>query len=78
MLQNTREAITIPIIFRIIFFPFFIKLPFFEIFFLLFFAPTKFKHNYTLYKRAMEPIDNTDNILHSYSPNDEYDFIEIF
>ena len=43
-----------------------------------FFAPTKFKHNYTLYKRAMEPIDNTDNILHSYSPNDEYDFIEIF
>ena len=26
----------------------------------------------------MEPIDTTDNILHSYSPGDEYDFIEIF
>jgi len=26
----------------------------------------------------MEPIDTSDNILHSYSPGDEYDFIEIF
>jgi len=26
----------------------------------------------------METIDTTNNILHSYSPGDEYDFIEIF
>jgi len=47
-------------------------------YFFLLLPLTRFKHNLTLYKRAMEPIDTSDNILHSYSPGDEYDFIEIF